>query len=379
MPVAAGASNLYFTRDIKVYLKQGTNIWEVPILEGASFSQSTNTSEITLQEMTGPSGINRRGKAVFTDSFAPAEWSFSTYVRPFLASSLQRAVEEPLWANFVAVNSFNPTGAVWDKGVTRNATDLKFDFDDSNTTLLGEFELYFVLGGNNAPDRNYEADGDTAIYRISGAVVNEVSIQFEAEGIATLQWSGFGGLLRELTTFDASTAILGGIANSNNFIRNRLTQLTATSSVSGTSKDYKITLTGGNITISNGITYLTPEVLGKVNAPLGHITGGRSVTGNFTCYVDEETDGSMDLFEDISLAIEQVRNEFELDFYVGGKDGVLDAPLAPGMHFKMPQAHLSLPNMSLDDVVSFDVEFTALPTNISGTNEITFIGYRGIA
>ena len=77
------ADQLYFSRDTKVFIKIGTTVWEVPVLDGFSFSQATNASEVTLSEMSGTGGSSRRGRRMFTDSFAPAEWSFSTYMRPF--------------------------------------------------------------------------------------------------------------------------------------------------------------------------------------------------------------------------------------------------------------------------------------------------------
>lgn len=378
MPVAAGASNLYFNKETRVFLEQGSNIWEIPVLNGYSYSQSTNTSEVTLAEMSDATGASRRGSRIFTDSFAPAEWSFDTYARPYLVTGTpdkMRAVEEPLWANFVANNSY--AAGAWSKGVTIGATALDFDFDDSNTILLGTFNLYFVLGGSSVSTLNYAADGDTTIYKIADAVANEVSISFDIDGIATLSWSGFGGKLTEVASKDMSTAIVAGIAQTNNFIRNRLTQLTAVSSVSGSSKTYSITLTGGSITINNGITYLTPEVMGRVNQPLGHVTGTRSVSGNFTAYMDERTNGSIELFEDLSLATTAITNKFALDFYVGGKAGG-DAPVAPGMQFKIPQAHLSLPTFDNGDVIATSVDFRALPTTISGTDEITKVTYVGV-
>ena len=56
---------------------------------------------------------------------------------------------------------------------------------------------------------------------------------------------------------------------------------------------YSLTLTGGNVTISNNMTFLTPETLGVVNQPLGHVTGTRSVSGNFTCYLNTPSSGAL--------------------------------------------------------------------------------------
>ena len=75
--------SMFFSRDTRVLLKQGANVWEIPVLDGFSFSQATNSSEITLNEaINATTGKSRRSRQMFNDSLAPAEWSFSTYVRP---------------------------------------------------------------------------------------------------------------------------------------------------------------------------------------------------------------------------------------------------------------------------------------------------------
>ena len=372
--MAVGDSNLYFSRDTKVFLVKDSTIWEIPVLNGYSFSQSTNSSTITLSEMSDATGASRRGQRVFNDSVSPSEWSFDVYVRPTLATTV-KAVEEALWANFVANNAY--TAGEWTKAVTRDANALDFDFADSNVSELGTFDLYFVLGANaaGAGPQNYVASEVTTIYKVPGCVVNEATINFEVDGIATLSWSGMGGSIAEQATFDASAAITTGITASNNYIRNRLTALKAVSSVSGSSKTYNIVLTGGSLTLSNNISFLTPESIGVVNQPIGHVTGTRSVSGSFTCYLDEATNGSIDLLSDLQGALTTVTNSFALDFYVGGKDGVNDAPVGPGVQFKMGQCHLEIPTINNDDVIALEVNFTALPSNISGTNEVQKISY----
>jgi hypothetical protein len=392
--MAVGDTNLYFGRDTKVYLVQNALVWEIPVLNGYGFTQGTNTSEVTLNEMSDSTGASRRGRAVFTDSIAPAEWSFDTYVRPVVASTVHGAIEEPLWANFVspAVPTANaaPGGlATWAPAagnglrapITRTGTtNMDVAFDHSNKTALGTFDLYFVLGASKAASANYAASEVTTIYRANGCSVNEVSISFDIDGISTLSWSGSGTVLQEQAAFDASAAdvIRLGVDSTTNFIRNRLTQLVATSSVNGT-KTYALTLTGGTITLSNNMTYLTPEVMGRVNSPLGHVTGTRTIGGSFTCYLDEKTNGSIDLFSDLtsSTALGKITNSFALDFYVGGKSGG-DAPVGPGLQFKIPNAHLNVPAFDPGDVVSVSVDFSALPTTIGATDEVQAIRYVGV-
>ena len=47
------ADKLFFSRDTQVFLVQGSKTWNLPVLDGFSFSQGTNTSEITLNEIGG--------------------------------------------------------------------------------------------------------------------------------------------------------------------------------------------------------------------------------------------------------------------------------------------------------------------------------------
>lgn len=390
----SGTSNLFFSKQTKVYLEQNTtggtsggtmNLWELPILAGFSFTQSPKTSEVTLNEMSSAAGNSRRGKRVFTDAFDPAEWSFSTYARPTLASVKVRSPEEALWANFVAPNAY--AAGAWVAGTvdfSGAATQTDITFVGSNKTTLGTFNLYIVLGASTATSANYTDLADTTIYKINNCTINEVTMSFDIDGIATLAWSGMGTTVQELASFDASAAITVGVTSSTNLIRNRVTQMALVSDATmpGGSKTYAITLTGGSITISNNITYLTPEVMGKVNQPLGHVTGTRSVSGSFTAYLDEATLGSIDLFSDISGWTSTITNSFAVDLYVGGKQAAADLPgnttsSSPGIQFKMPTVHLAIPKLDMADVVSVNVDFTALPSTISGTDEISKITYVG--
>ena len=54
------AQQLYFSRDTKMFLEFDSFVWEIPVLDGFSFSQATNSSEITLNEMESSAGVSRR-------------------------------------------------------------------------------------------------------------------------------------------------------------------------------------------------------------------------------------------------------------------------------------------------------------------------------
>lgn len=365
-------------------------LYEIPVLDGFSFSQATNTSEITLNEAADGSTLrSKRGRAMFNDSFAPAEWSFSTYMRPTTSaaanawvsnghagSAKKFAVEGPLWGAMSATTyhlgtggTGAPTVASWEPNV--------FNFENSNMVALGVFDLFFVLGAANDTDGTYDtaADGNVTIYKIADCSVGSASIDFDIDGLAQVAWSGQGAIISEQAQLVTGTGtgkettlglINEGVTSTSNFVRQKLTSMTATYDVSesvgesiGSDSVYVLTLTGGNITIENNVSYLTPETLGVVNQPLGHVMGTRSVSGNFTCYLNTVDQGSAELFEDLLEGTNTITNAFDLDFAIGG------AGQTPRIDVSIPKAHLELPTHSVDDVISLDVSFHGLPKDIS--------------
>ena len=429
------ADTFYFSRDTKVHLTDSAGaIYNIPVLDGFSFSQATNVTEVTLNEMATSSGVSRRARQMFTDSYAPAEWSFSTYIRPFKSGGAgsggehsaahHHMVEEALW------NALAGSGAVGASGsaLTADGTDCNIAFTNSNKVALDTFDLHFEMGSGKA---------SPTIYKIEGCVVNEVSIDFDIDGIATANWSGFGKIITEVASMTTATIYEGTAAtNTGNFIRNRLTDLTVTNDVvtdtvngavssstsvtldngsslikvgqvvsgtgvtagttvaaiSGTTltlsaamtiadgatltfsnvgmtDTYTLTLTGGNVTIGNNITFLTPETLGSVNQPLGHVTGTRSVSGNFTCYLNTPSSGasSADLFEDIIESTSVITNSFDLTFTVGGTGKT------PRMVMNLDNCHLEVPTHSIDDIISLETNFHALPTSVDAKDEIDLV------
>lgn len=361
------ADTLYFSRDTKVYMAIGSDIWEIPVLDGFGFSQATNASEITINEMADSAGTSRRARQMFTDSYAPAEWSFSTYARPFVSAGSgagaaddaanHHAVEEVLWALMVGSASYASNTFT---GFTADTTDLDITFANSNKTTLGTADIYFVMGGAGS--------GTKTVYKIEGCCVNEATLDFDIDGIATINWSGFGKIITEDT--EPTATVYEAVSSTSNFIRNRLTTLAVTGSGTGNfQSSYDLVLTGGSVTVSNNMTFLTPETLGVVNQPIGHVTGTRSVSGSFTCYLNAETDSSADLFEDIIESTDTITNDFGLTFKVGGTS-------SPRIELAMAQCHLEVPSHSIEDVISLETNFHALPSSIDGTDELT-IKYVG--
>ena len=363
------ADTFYYSRDTKVHLTDSAGaIYKIPVLDGFSFSQATNVSEVTLNEMATSAGVSRRARQMFTDSYAPAEWSFSTYIRPFKSGGAgsggehdavaHHMVEEALWNALAGSGAVGATGTA----ITADGTDCNVAFTNSNKPALDTFDLFFELGSGKS---------NPTIYKIEGCVVNEVTIDFDIDGIATAQWSGFGKIITEESSMTTATIFEGtAAADTNNFIRNRLTDLTVTATAAGSiTTAYTLTLIGGNITISNNMTFLTPETLGSINQPLGHVTGTRSVTGSFSCYLNTPASGasSADLFEDIIESTEVITNDFDLTFVIGGTGNI------PRVTMNLNTCHLEVPTHSLDDIVSLTTNFHALPTSVDGTDEIDMI------
>ena len=471
---------LYFQRDttLRVYPNKadGTrnnaadDAFVIPVLEGFSFSQTTNSSEVTISEMESTGGTSRRGRKSFNDSLAPVEWSFSTYLRPFLSSTAttaglylsttaeQHVVDEVLWNALLAkgrlgeatgevdritvtmnsgVYSAAPTvtiassgsgtgatatavlfgsahanagklshinvtasgssyatgtttvtlsapasgtaatavaviGAGEDSLKSRGVADaaLVMDSSRSNKAALNTFFLEFDVGGST-------------VYQLNKAVVNSATINFEVDGIATVEWSGSAATITSpapaaFTTLSGTARAVtegGTSADTGNFIRNRLTSLSVDPVDGGLSditafktgsdlNSYGVTLTGGSITIENGIEYLVPEELGVINKPIEHVTGVRNISGSFTCYLASGTNGSKEFFEDMTStgALDVVAHDFALVFKVGGASGT------PRVEFSMPHCHIEVPSHSIEDLLSLETNFSALQSDMESNS-----------
>ena len=199
---------LYFQRDatLRVFpnkadgtFPSGSAAFDIPLLEGFSFSQTTNSSEVTLSEMESTVGNSRRGRKMFNDSLAPVEWSFSTYLRPYIASSSanpgsgttyswgdedQHLVDEVLWNALLA------------KGRIAEATD---EIDKITVTTAGS-------GYTTPPAITFTGGGGgsgataTASINASGAIT-DIDITAGGSGFSSAPTVVIG------TAFAASTAL----------------------------------------------------------------------------------------------------------------------------------------------------------------------------
>ena len=92
--------------------------------------------------------------------------------------------------------------------------------------------------------------------------------------------------------------------------------------------------------------------------------------------MSNSTAGSSDLFEDLATATTVVTNDFDLTFHIGGTPPA--TTIAPHMTINLPNCHLEIPAHSIDDVISIETTFSALPTDIAGADEAVIV-YKGVA
>lgn len=79
---------------------------EISVLDGYSFSQSVDSGVIQVSE-AGQNPV--RGQRSFNNKLNPAEWSISTYVRPFKSTNVQ-APEKYLWNAMLGAKAIDATG-----------------------------------------------------------------------------------------------------------------------------------------------------------------------------------------------------------------------------------------------------------------------------
>ena len=342
------------------------NTFEVPILDGFSFGQATGTQTVTLNE----SGATpSRGQKIFNTSLDAVEWSFSTYLRPFTdatADDQHSAVEKILWNALVAANlDTNEDGTY---GITSDSSGMAVDLNTSNVNQLLKIHGYFRFDDTGSP-------GIT--YKLKNMCVDSVTIDFDIDGIATANWTGYADSITDVGASypDTSGTDYVPAPATADFLLNRISTLSAVSSISGSSVTYTFPITGGSFSINNNITYTIPEELGKINSPLDHFTGTRAIGGSLTAYLDTSSNETKDLYNaiynDINGADPDITNSFAITLAVGGSSASKKVTLS------MAQAHLELPSIDTADVMGVTINFTGLESTFGSGNDEATITYVG--
>ncbi|UIR90726.1 major tail protein [Escherichia phage PSa2] len=332
-----------------------TNTQEILVQDDISWGQDSNSTDITVNE-AGPRPT--RGSKRFNDSLNAAEWSFSTYILPYLdkTTSKQIVPDYMLWHALSSGKRINLDG---DTGAHTNETNFMVNFKDNAYHELDMLHIYILT--------------DKAWSYIDSCQINQAEVNVDIEDIGRVTWSGNGNQLIPLDSQPFDPDIVGiddetYMTIQSSYIKNKLTILKIKDMDSG--KAYDIPITGGSFTINNNITYLTPNIMSRVNIPIGSFTGAFELTGSLTAYLNDKALGSMDLYKDLIKTLKVV-NRFEIALVLGGEYD----DERPAAVLVAKQAHVNIPTIETDDVLGTSVEFKAIPTDLDTGDE----GYLGFS
>lgn len=251
------------------------------------------------------------------------------------------------WNEHIAVGADSPSSA-YSSLVTAH----------SNKNQLQKFGMYFLV--------------DNILYAVDNCAMDQAVVDFGLDGIAMVAWTGKGTALRALPSTAvisaANPAVFSGAGNATGtaaakvtdaqFITNKLSTVSLTSNIGGVSGTaYTLALTGGSITISNNITYVTPANLGVVNLPIGYFTGTRSVTGTLNAYLRTGTTNTAGLLANmLANAATSVDPKFKLQIDIGGSSN------AVRVETLIDGAMIQIPTIDAQAVMSTAINFTAQGT-----------------
>ena len=340
------------------------NTREIQVLDGFSFSQNTTSETVTLNE-AGATPV--RGQRSFNTALDPADFTFTTYMRPQDAGTTITCEESVLWNAMFSDKPIGDAAAAWTDGATSATAVLT----NSNKHQLHPFGLVIVV--------------DDTTFIIDNCVLNTATIDFGLDAIASVQWAGQGGVLRQITspTITASANLvtggtLGGTLQGTflqkvttcPYIANKLSVVTLDEDIGSGGTAYNVALTGGSLTISNNVTYLTPANLATVNKPVTYFTSTRAISGSLNAYLRTGAGNTAVLMQSmLNNSGTAVNPAFYMNISIGGTG-------TTKVDFTMPAVVLTIPTVNAEQVVSTTINFTAQGSasnafDIGAANELT--------
>lgn len=235
------------------------------------------------------------------------------------------------------------------------------------------YQLRVTINGGPTQTLTFTA---TAATHTLGQIVAGLQAQISGATIVATYTSTLVTLAFRSNLYGAGSTMLvqAGLTNDLNAVilaDTDTTTVTIGTASAGTtaSRTYNIPITGGNITINNNLTYLTPEELGIVNTSIGHFTGTRMVSGTLNAYLRSgAVNDAATLQRDLINASNDDNTSLALSISVGGA-----IPGSPKITFAMPTAHLAIPTIDTQDVVSTAIEFAGIPTDLGNADEISVV------
>jgi hypothetical protein len=341
------------------------NTFEIQVLDGMTFSQETNTETVTINE-SGDSP--NRGQQGFNTSLNPVSFSFSTYLKPAQDGTTNTAEEAPLWNALTSADTITTASSGWQDGTDPNPATVVLTGSDKNQ--LQKFALIIAM--------------DNQTFIIENCALNEATIDFGLDGIATVAWSGQATSITRtaaLTIADpvaGAEALTGGGLTGSNAAKPRITtncyylaNKLSTVAITYGGTTYNLAITGGSITYSNNITYLTPANIGVVNKPFTYFTGTRAISGNFSAYLrtgSSSTGGLFDALNTASATTDQPVGTLAMN--IGGS-----ASATARVSLEASNVMLTLPAVNTDQVVGMTINFTCMGTDLDTANEVTLNYY----
>jgi hypothetical protein len=316
------------------------NTREIQVLEGFSFSQNTTSETITLNE-AGATPV--RGQRSFNTALDPAEFSFTTYMRPADIGTNISCEEAVLWNAMFSASELGGSAPAWTDGTTSASCVVT----NSDKHQLLAFGMIIVV--------------DETTFVIDNCVLNTATIDFGLDAIASVQWTGQGGVLRQITSPTIGSGTFSGSIGGNflqknttaPYIANKLSVVTLDEGIGAGGTAYNIAITGGSLTISNNVTYLTPANLATVNKPVTYFTSTRAISGSLNAYLGTGTGYSADLMSTmLTNSATAVSPAFYMKISIGGTG-------TTKVDFTMPAVVLTIPTVNAEQVVSTTINFTA--------------------
>lgn len=304
--------------------------------------------------LSGVSATTPAGYDKFVNSVGQVVTAATTGVTVQLVNYAATAITA---TTLVTASTIKYSKAAWSES---NASYSQVTTGMSDKNQLQKFGMLFLV--------------DNVLYAVDNCALNQVTIDFGIDQIATAQWTGQATVLKQFgtgisasggsfsggTTADVGSGAYTAKDTSAQYITNKLSTVSlsavkAIGSSIAAGDTYSVPITGGSITINNNITYITPALLGVVNTPVTYFTGTRAISGNLTAYLRTGTStetGELlkDMLAETTNAIEPM---FALGVNIGGATNTVKVVL------EMPSVTIGVPSVDVQQVVSTSIAFTA--------------------
>ena len=205
-------------RDAKVYVSTvqtgftQANTFEVRVMAGFSFNQSTETADVSVDEA---GATPSRGSKRFNVKLNPSEIKFSTYIRPYQEATYHDCPERILWEALVGNGDFAAPGqSQANSNAKTTTTGVAIGLAGSNVHELKKLYMYVDYGN--------------AKYRIDEAVIGAARIGFDIQSIAMIEWSGNGKEMKEVgstANVFPTAGFFKAVPNCADFIKNKLSTI----------------------------------------------------------------------------------------------------------------------------------------------------------